>query len=63
MAGKYIFRVPIMPTWDYHSYRETGVHRIEWLALRLRRLLVKEKIVFKWRERKIRNGVKITITW
>jgi hypothetical protein len=61
MSGQYIFRVPIISKWEYKSYRKTGVHKVDWLALRLRRLLVKEKIKFTWRERKLNDCVKITI--
>jgi hypothetical protein len=63
MSGKYIFNVPVMPERNYKSYRLTGVHKIEWLALRVRRLLIKEKINFKWRERKVKNKIRIIITW
>ncbi len=72
MSGKYVFLVPIASDQTYtdegnkfyHSspYRKTGVQRIEGLALKLRKILIKEKIIFKWRERKIRNGIRITIT-
>lgn len=42
-------------------YRSTGVHRVEYQALKLRRLLRKEKITFTWHERKLKDYVKITV--
>lgn len=47
---------------SHHApYRKMGVQRVEWLALKLRKLLVKQKMNFKWHERKLKDCVKITV--